>query len=217
MPIFVYLLVQGFFYTKNKNRFIFRVFILATVTQILLFVLGYINYEYFPSYYIGVNNYLGIIYSYTLSIILINVIDQKNLIKKLTENQNLIIRINLILLIVFTYMNLKIEFDMQIPFLMLELYVIEKLFQKDNLLLLKQEDRKLKNKILYLILIFIALFISTKFLGYSVGAKEMILYSIIFIALYNGNRGKNNKLIQTLFYLVFPFQHVILYTLAMIR
>ena len=43
MPIFAYLLVQGFFYTKNLKKYIFRVFILATITQICLFILGFVN------------------------------------------------------------------------------------------------------------------------------------------------------------------------------
>ena len=68
MPIFAYLIVQGFFYTKNLKKYIFRVFILATVTQIGLFILGFINHEYYPNYWTGVNNYLGVVYSYSLSL-----------------------------------------------------------------------------------------------------------------------------------------------------
>lgn len=43
MPIFLYLIVQGFFYTKNLKKYIFRMFCLATITQVILLVLGIIN------------------------------------------------------------------------------------------------------------------------------------------------------------------------------
>jgi len=215
MPIFAYLIVQGFFYTKNLKRYIFRVFIVATITQISLLTLGVINFEYYPNYWIGVNNYLGVVYSYALSLILLAIIDKKIIIKKLDENQNLLIRINLLILILMAYLNFNIEFDMQVPFIILELYAIEKLFQKDNKLLLKQEV-KIKTRLLYLSLILVGLFASIYFLGYSSGSKYMILMSWIFIALYNGERGKKNKLIQFLFYTVFPLQHIFLYLLAMI-
>lgn len=218
MPIFAYLLVQGFFYTKNLKKYIFRVFILATITQICLFILGFVNQEYYPNYWTGVNNYLGIVYSYTLSLILLTIIDKKIIIKKLNEKQNIFIRVNMFILIILAYLNLKIEFDMVVPFIVLELYGIEKLFEKDNKLLLKQPRELQKGKrILYLLLILICLTISTCFIGYSSGCKYVMIASIVFIALYDGERGKQNKFINYLFYAVFPLQHSVLYLLGMIK
>lgn len=217
MPIFAYLIVQGFLHTKNLKKYIFRVFILATVTQISLFILGFINQEYYPNYWTGVNNYLGVVYSYALSLIGLAIIDRKIIIKKLNENQNILLRINLFILIVLAYLNLRIEFDMQVPFIILELYGIEKLFEKNNKLLLQQTEKKYFRKVLYLLLILICFAISICFVGYSSGCKYAILASIIFIAFYNGESGKRNKLIQYLFYLVFPLQHIVLYLLAMIK
>ena len=216
MPIFVYLLVQGFLYTKNFKRYIFRIFILATVTQISLFSLGYINQTYYPNYYIGVNNYLGILYSYTFSLILLAIVDKKKLINKLSENQNLLIRINTFILIALAYLKLKIEFDMRIPFMVLEIYGLEKLFEKNEQTLLKQEGKlKIFNKIKYISLILVIFSLSLSFMKYSSGCRYAILASVIFIAFYNGERGTKSKLIQYLFYLIFPLQHIILYTMAM--
>lgn len=218
MPIFTYLIVQGFFYTKNLKKYIFRVFILATITQIALFILGFINHEYYPNYWTGVNNYLGVVYSYFLSLILLAIIDRKIIIKKLNEKQNLFVRVNLLILIALAYLNFQIEFDIVVPFLILELYGIEKLFEKDNKLLLKQtKDLQKGKRILYLFLILICLSVSTCFIGYSSGCKYAMIASIIFIALYNGESGKKDKLIRYLFYLAFPLQHIILYLLAMIK
>ena len=84
-------------------------FILATFTQICLMILGYINEVYYPKYWTSVNNYLGVVYSYTLSLLLLAIIDRKVIIKKLTENQNLIIRINIFVLILAAYLKFKIE------------------------------------------------------------------------------------------------------------
>lgn len=215
MPIFAYLIVQGFFYTKNLKKYIFRIFVLATITQIGLLVLGIINQEYYPNYVTGVNNYFGVVYSYFLSLILLGIVDEKKIIKKLNEKQNLFIRINLFIILLFIYLKLKIEFDMVVPFLILEFYGIEKLFEKDNQLILKQK-KDVRKKSLYLLLILICLTISTVLIGYSSGCKYMMIVSAILIALYNGNSGKKNRLIQWLFYLVFPMQHVILYLLAMV-
>lgn len=216
MPIFAYLIVQGFFYTKNLKKYIFRIFILSTVTQIGLFILGFINHEYYPNYWIGVNNYLGVVYSYFLSLILLTVIDRKIIVKKLNEKQNLFVRINIFILILLAYLNFKIEFDMVVPFIILEFYGIEKLFEKDNKLLLKQTEVKGK-RLLYIFLILISLTISTFFIGYSSGCKYAMITSVIFIALYNGESGKKNNFIKYLFYLVFPLQHIILYLSAMIK
>lgn len=215
MPIFAYLIVQGFFYTKNLKKYIFRIFVLATITQIGLLVLGIINQEYYPNYVTGVNNYLGVVYSYFLSLILLGIVDEKKIIKKLNEKQNLFIRINLFIILLFIYLKLKIEFDMVVLFLILEFYGIEKLFEKDNQLILKQKI-DIKKRSLYLFLILICLTISTLLIGYSSGCKYMMVTSVVLIALYNGNSGKKNKLIQWLFYLAFPLQHVILYLLAMV-
>ena len=108
MPLFVYLIVQGFLHTKNLKNYIFRIFILATVTQIALFILGYINQTYYFNYHIGVNNYLGVLYSYTLSLILLAIIDRNKIIDKLSENQNLLIRINIFVLIKGSIAQLKL-------------------------------------------------------------------------------------------------------------
>lgn len=216
MPIFAYLIVQGFFYTKNLKKYIFRIFVLATITQIGLFILGFINHKYYPNYWTGVNNYLDVVYSYVLSLILLAVIDRKMIVKNLNEQQNLFVRINMFVLILLAYLNFQIEFDMVVPFIILELYGIEKLFEKDNKLLLKQDYTKGK-RLLYLFLILISLTISTFFIGYSSGCKYAMIASVIFIALYNGESGKKNNFIKYLFYLVFPLQHIVLYLLAMVK
>ena len=222
MPIFLYLLVQGFFHTSNIKRYIFRIFCLATITQTAIFIMGMVNQLLFPNYYTQVNEYIGILYSYTLSLILISMIEYKTMFKCLNNTINLILRIAIIVLIFVIYMNIKVEFDMRIPFMCIELYIIEKLFMdKDKKILFtnrkfENKAQKIVLKLAYLSLILLAFVTSLDFSKFHPGYKYSIIYSISPIALYNGQLGRRNKFIKTMFYAVFPLQHIILYLLAMI-
>lgn len=216
MPIFVYLIVQGFFYTKSLKKYIIRMLVLASTTQILLLVIGYINQTYYPNYWIGVNNYLGVVFSYTMSLILLAVIDRKIIFKKLSENQNLIIRINIFILIALAYLKWKIEFDMRVPFMFLEIYAIEKLFMKDGILIKRNSNEKIIKKIIYILAILVSFALSLIYVKYSSGNKYFMILAILFIGLYNGERGKNSLFIKYIFYYIFPLQHIVLYLFAMI-
>ncbi len=218
MPIFAYLLVQGFFYTKNLKKFIYRVFCIAIISQIVLFVMGFINETIYYSKGICLHRNLNVLFSYTLSLLLITAIDRKQIICKLSEDKNLIIRINIFVLIAVAYLKLNIEFGLRIPFLFLEMYAIERLFMDKGKLLHKREFNrkieKIKYKTAYLACILIAFASLLIFLENSTGCKYAMLGSIVLIGMYNGNRGKNNKFIQYIFYAIYPLQHILLYILS---
>ena len=222
MPIFLYLLVQGFFHTSNVKKYIFRVFCLATITQVVLVIMGIINVACFPNYITRQNEYLGILFSYTFSLILISMFEYKIIIPKLNKILNLLLRIIIICFIMFIYFQIDIEFDMRIPFMCMELYVIEKMFmnkETKTLLLNRKFDSKkdkMLTKLIYILLIAISFVTSLDFSTYHPGYKYAILYSLIPIYLYNGQKGKNNKIIKFIFYAVFPMQHGLLYLLSMI-
>lgn len=172
MPIFLYLIVQGFFYTSNLKKYIFRLFCLATLTQVILLILGIINQMYFPTYSCRENEYLGVLFSYTLSLLLITMIEHKQPIKRLNNFANIIFRIIIIVLIIMIYLNIDIEFDMRVPFMFIELYSIEKIFMdKENqkLFLKRDFDNKWKYiimKVIYIALIEIAFVSSLDFSVY---------------------------------------------------
>jgi len=136
--------------------------------------------------------------------------------KKLNENQNVFIRIVIFILIALAYLKLKIEFDMIAPFMFLGIYAIEKLFSENGILLLKLNDIKATKRIIYFTLVFICILFATLLIDYSPTNKYTMLFSILFIALYNGKKGANSKLIQYGFYAIFPIQHLVLYMLGMI-
>ena len=205
MPIFSYMVVQGFFYTKDLKKYIFRMFSFATITQTVIIILGIINQKYFSNYWTGVTGYFGVLYSYTLSLLLLTVIDKKTIISKLSNNQNAIIRVNIFILIVLAYLNLKIEFDFQVPFIILQLYGIEKFFQKNEKLLLSQSRDNLCNnienkgtivsaekytlsKLIYYSAIFVCFAISISLIKFAYGFKYTLLFAALIIMLYNGKK-----------------------------
>lgn len=149
-------------------------------------------------------------------------VEYKRPIKNLTNFINLIFRIVIIVLIIIIYVNIDIEFDMRVPFMCIELYIIEKIFmdKENKKLFLKREfESKCKYitmKIIYILLIEIAFVSSLDFSAYHPGYKYAIIYTAIPLLLYNGEKGKNNAVIKTLFYAVFPIQHLIFYLSAMI-
>lgn len=217
MPLFVYLLIQGFFYTKNLKRYILRIFILAIVTQFIIFSLGYVNKSLYSNYNISVNEYFNVIFSYGLSLIIVSIIDRRKLFSKLNRGLNIFLGINILILILYVFFRLNIEFKMQVPFLFIEIYLIEKAFiDSQNKLLLKSSNKlNVKNKLIYILLILISIFTSSFFVDYEIGNKYIILLSIIPIFLYNGNRGNNSKIIQYTFYYFYPIHQIILYVMAM--
>lgn len=222
MPIFLYLLVQGFFYTKNLKKYIFRIFCLATITQIILLILGIINKMQFPNYICHENDYLGVLYSYMLSLIFISMIEYKKPIKQFNDFFNFVVRIIVMVVIILIYVNVKIEFDMRIPFMCIELYIIEKMFmdKENSVLFLKRNFNSRKKfiifKLIYILLIELSFVSSLDFSSYHPGYKYAIIFTAIPLFLYNGEKGGNNKFSKKIFYGIFPMQHFVLYLSAML-
>lgn len=214
MPVFTYLVVQGYFYTKDRKRYIFRLFCLAVVTQIVLFIIKFLSELIFFSRVSDACNTLNVVFSYTFSIIIISILDNR----KISNNSiiDVIIKTATLITIILAYIKLNIEYELRIPFIILGFYIIEKVFMsKEGKLLHKKEyktyKRKILEKIIYLISIFMILYISIIPIKQTPGCKYATLGSIVLIALYNGNKGKNSKWGQYLFYIIYPLQYIILY------
>ncbi len=221
MPLFAYLIVQGFFYTKDLKKYITRVFSLALITQVAIFVVSI--FDATPER-LSVNVQLNILFSYTLSLITLWVIHEKNIIQKFTYNQNLFLKVFMILTIIGIYVFIPIDYGIYVPLLIVMLYFIEKLkvtiyLEKNNYNMSMKKvitsfisERNIK--IGYIALILIALLIII------IESKNSMywymLLSIIPISLYNGERGIKSKKIRWAFYSVFPIQHFLLYLLSVI-
>ena len=68
----------------------------------------------FPNYTSRENEYFGVLFSYMLSLILISMLEYKKIIIKFNTFVNFIIRVIVILLIAFIYINMDIEFEGEI-------------------------------------------------------------------------------------------------------
>lgn len=201
MPIFAFLISEGIIHTRSINKYFMRVFALANVTQLLMYVLSIVNRKYFYNYYAPVNEYFNILYSFSLCIIAIK------LINKTSEKY---IKLLIVFCLLLIYKVVNIELGIRTPILVLGFYYIKKL--KDNI----KDVSNFELKIVYLVSLLLILFISVLF-----GSEDFIydlpsLISIIFIALYNGKLGKKNKIIKRVFYSSYTLHHVILYFTCMI-
>ena len=120
-------------------------------------------------------------------------------------NLNKYFKIMFLALILILYLTLPFDYGLRIPFITISLYYIEKLCQKDTF----------KDKLKYLSLILVVFLFSLVKLKYGIALKYSMLFSLLFIALYNGEKGSNNKFVKYSFYAFFPIHHVILYLIAM--
>ena len=174
MPIFAFLIVQGFFNTKNLKMYIFRLFLTATIFQAILFGLGIINSVYVPNYYIVINTYLNILYSFVLSLIIIWLIDCKK-----TRKLNNILKLILIVLIILIYCLVDLELGLRVPVTIVGMYIAEKLKRNG-----KNDD---ESQLAILITLVVSLFADYTNLQFNLPS----ILSLLIIMLYNGERGKN--------------------------
>lgn len=201
MPIFAFLIVQGFFYTKNIKKYIFKLFVTATLFQLALFILGIINQAYVPNYYIVINTYLNILYSFVLCLLLISLVDKDYIVKN--KIVNFLIKLVGVLAIINVYFIVDIELGLRVLVSVFGMYIAEKV------------KRKWKNNEISLMIIFFTLIIAlfTDMKNFAFNAPSVI--SILFIAAYNGERGLNKKWLKNMFYIIYPMHHVILYIIAL--
>lgn len=221
MPLFAYLLVQGFFHTKNLKKYILRIFIFALVTQLAIFGISIFDES---SQNLSVNTQLNVLFSYTLSLITLWVIHEKNIIKKYDKNKNMIVKILMILGIIGIYVFVPFDYEVYLPLFIVMLYFIEKLkitvyMQRQNynisikgMLASSISEDKIKKG--YILLILIAMLtIITRSMN---SMYWYMLLSIIPIYLYNGERGKSNNKIKYIFYAIFPLQHFLIYLASLL-
>lgn len=221
MPIFAFMIVQGFFHTSNLKKYISRIFILGIITQIAIYVVSIFDNN---SANLSVNYQLNILFSYTLSLVTLWLIHEKQIVKKYDYTKNMFLKILLFLTILGIYLFIPFDYDIYVPLLIILMYFIERL--KISIYLQKQSYNMSAQKI-------IASFITEEHikLGYIFLITMSILaviiksnnpmywymiFSIIPISLYNGERGKKNKVISRAFYLIFPVQHFSLYLLSVL-
>lgn len=222
MPIFVYLLVQGFFHTKSFKKYITRMSILAVITQLLITILMLVNIKLVPEYTVAKQVYLNgnILFSFVISLGVMKLLHEDILIKKWAYTKNMSIKIILVAVTLLATIFIPLDYGIEVVILSILMYYIEKLriklmIEKNNkavsvksILLNTVNDEKIK--IIYLTLILLS--ISTLIMYFN--ASLTVLLSILPIALYNMERGKVNM--KYIYYIIFPLQHILLYSVAML-
>ena len=222
MPIFVYLLVQGFFHTKNFKKYITRMSILAVITQLLITILMLVNIKLIPVYTSAKQVYLNgnILFSFVISLGVMKLLHKDILIKKWAYTKNMSLKIILVAVILISTLFIPLDYGIEVVILSVLMYYIEKLriklmIEKNNnavsvksILLNTINDEKIK--IIYLTLILLSIFTLIMYFDVS----WTVLIAILPIALYNMERGKLNM--KYVYYVIFPLQHVLLYSVAML-
>lgn len=188
MPIFTYLIIEGYFNTSNFGKYLKRIGILALITQIIIIALDFIAGQ--NSYRIGYT--VNILFSFVLLLGLLK------LFEKATTNEKFkskLICALYILLIVLIYKLIDLDYGIFVLVLGIGMYIVKKY---------------IKNIYLYKISISILIIAISIIMG---SVQQFALLSCIPILLYNGQRGKTNNVIKYSFYYIFPLQHLVLYGL----
>ena len=221
MPIFVYLLVQGFFYTKNFKKYISRIVVLALITQILMTILFLISIKFFPLYILPKQLYMtgNILFTFVILLLVLKILHQDILVSKWDYNKNIWLKIILVSLIILAAIIIPLDYGEIAVVLGILLYYIEKLKIKlymyrnntttliSNVILNIVNEKKMK--IIYVFFILLTFIILVLYFNLSVST----LFAIIPIALYNGEKGRKN--IKNIYYITFPLHHVLICTVAM--
>lgn len=189
MPIFTFLIVEGYLHTSNFKKYIVRIGITAIITQTILKVLDIVAKE--KSYM--VSNTLNILFAYVVLLIFIKLFE--NIFKNNNIKNKVILAIYIsFMILLYKYVN--VDYGIILILLGFIMYLIKNYIKYEYLY----------NILIATSIIIVSLYFYTKYSIYL-----FIILSIIPILLYNGNLGKKNKFLKYLFYAILPLQHLILY------
>lgn len=191
-PIFAFLISEGCLYTKNKLKYFLSVFILGAVCQLV-----------YDLTYRGIV-YLGILLTFSLSILLIYLLEAVK--KAFIENLKLYLKILysalfLGLIVVCYLITKKLTFDYGFMGIMLPLICSTFDYKKPSKLTVK--------KLCFVVGISVYYLLSS--------IKSFIfcsLFTIPLILIYNGKRGKLK--LKYLFYFFYPLHFIAIYLISLI-
>ena len=218
MPIFAYFVAVGCVKTKNLKNFFIRMLSFAVLFKIVTIILEIINMNFFEDYYVGLNNYLNILFTYAVTILGIIFIEKISIKYKNIEKKNFgYLTVITIIYVIFNI--IKFECGLRVPILIFSFYFI----MKNNFM-----KKILKNKYIECICILAIIYLSVLLGDTEYYYNLPSLLSVILILLYNGERKtkkikKENKeesknivkIKRYKFYLIYIIQHSIIYITTM--
>lgn len=193
-PIFAFLIVEGFFHTSDLKKYMKRLFIFGLISEIP-FNLIYTGSIIFPFHQ-------NVMFTLLLGLLIINEIDKLKNNKEIKKKIIPILKIFLFLLIsIIGFVDYGVTGVLTI--------VVFYLFRGFKLAWIGQ--------LISLILLYIVFFEGQSVIlnifnhEYFLPLQSIGILSLIFIWLYNGEKGKNNKLIKYLFYSFYPVHMLVIY------
>ena len=222
MPLFVYILVQGFFKTKNFKKYIMRIAICAVVTQVLISTLAYVNITFYTGYNITVYKFGNILFSFVLTLLLLKIIHEPVILKRYTIEQNIIVKVVLSIVILSVYVFGSIDYGIAVPIFATLLYAAERF--KITVLMAKGScgvgikgfalnvvDHTTIEKV-YKGLVALCFVLVIMFCDVSAWS----LLALPLVLIYNGEKRSQSRKMQMFYYIFFPLHHILLYALAMV-
>ena len=110
MPIYTYLIVQGFFYTSNFKKYIIRLGIFALITQVMISAVAFFDFKYIGNYYVGAVGIINVLFTYVLSLGIIKLLHEDVLIKKWDYTKNMSLKVILIAILSIVALLLPLDY-----------------------------------------------------------------------------------------------------------
>ena len=202
-PIFAFLIVEGFYHTKNLKKYITRILMFAIITEIP-FNLLVNNTIIYP-------NHQNVLWTFLLSILCMNILEK-------TKNKEIDFKIAFYPIFIMTFVLLGIFLKTDYNGLGVLTVLLFYFFR------IKQNDTKLK-KIITRILQLISLYIISCYLNstilfsinnFNIYTQNLSIISLLLIWLYNEKQGLYNNYIKYLYYLFYPIHIIILFLLKVL-
>lgn len=205
MPLFVYSLVQGYIHTSSLNKYVLRLGGLGIITQVLIYMLLFINNNFYSGYTTYITDFLNIIFSFALTLILLKSIDCSKKYTNINNKYiNFIFRVITIICLILVYYFVKIDYSFVVPLIGINFFLFEKLKIKS-----KGYNKNLIYTVLELLLMLIISVLYNVF-------EIFVIFDVIILLFYNGKKKNRFELSKYFTYAFFPVHHFILYFIAML-
>lgn len=237
-PIFLFLLIEGFYHTKDLKKYFLRIGSMA-----LLMLVGFLSVAFIPNFNAAkyLINYGNIFVDLLLSLTFFTLINsEKTSIKFLSILPIsyfvifLLIQSNIIVIDNVNFIKVLSGFAPQYSFvtpIILVLYSLLVAFRNyyfNNKLgntvtassLFRVETYDSRSNIFSMVIAFLTIIMTLMTFASSVNLNTnyvintYFIFSILPIMLYNGSLGKNNKIIKSAYYLYYPLSLCIIYLIV---
>lgn len=193
-PIFFFLIVEGFFYTLDRKKYMIRLFFWSFIMYMGTNFITYL----FPTEY-GLHN--NIFLSLAMAVALMNMIEWT----KNNKKSSLSHFVGILGIILISILSLFTEASLYGLLMTLVFYLAR--------------DKKILLSLGFILISLMDFTLSASagfnyFNLFKVNFQWMMVFSLPFILMYNGQRGLNNKFTKYMFYIFYPVHLWIIYIIG---